>query len=283
MTRRWTTSTPLLAALALGCASNPPPPMIGGGTPERAPSGEVDRADEVRITLANSFRATATLTRRDSIILTLPDGRSQLQRMARSATISVQLAGDGQLRVRLDSLAFMPPLGEATRDAIGTTWQGALETDGIHGLRPDRRNGITEELTAAIQELLPAFPRAGARTGTAWQDTTESTRRVEIFDAKDQRRTTWKMDSATTLEGIEVHPLTVRERYEQLGEGKQAGRTMRMSAQGVRSATYYITRTGMVDRIVQVDSASRLITIPDTRQAIPTTQVVRTTVEWRYR
>lgn len=283
MTRRWTIPTPLLAALAIGCASNPPPPMIGGGAPVPTSAADSARANEVRVALATSFEATATLTRHDSIVLTLPDGRSQLQRMRRDARVSLQLARDGQLRIRLDSLAFTPPLGQAATGATGTTWRGSMGPDGIEDLRPDRRSGITEELTPALEELLPTFPRQGARTGDRWSDTTSTRRRVEIFDASDQRRTAWQMDSATILEGIEVHPLRVTERYEQLGEGDQAGRKMRMSAQGVRTATYYLTRTGLVDRIVQVDSASRLITIPDTRQAIPTTQVVRTTVVWRYR
>jgi hypothetical protein len=283
MTRPTAPLTLLGTLLAGACASNPPPPMIGG-SPASSPVtvAEAGRADAIRITLAQSFRATADIARRDSITLTLPDGRSQLQRMQRAARVSVQLGTDGQIRIRLDSLSFTPPLGDAARGAIGTVWRGRMGSTGIADLRPDRSNSLVEELTPTLGELLPALLRGGARAGDRWGDTTASRRRVEIFDATDQRRTQWTMAIAQTLEGIEVHPLTVSERYEQLGEGKQAGRSMRMSSQGSRTATYYMTRTGLVDRMMEVDSASRLITIPDTRQAIPTTQVVRTTVVWRY-
>jgi hypothetical protein len=58
---------------------------------------------------------------------------------------------------------------------------------------------------------------------------------------------------------------------------------MRMSSEGRRTSTYYLTVLGRPDALTQVDSASRLITIPSTRQAVPTTQVVRTRVEWEYR
>ena len=65
--------------------------------------------------------------------------------------------------------------------------------------------------------------------------------------------------------------------------GSAVRREMRMSSEGRRTSTYYVTMGGRVDALVQVDSASRLITIPSTRQAVPTTQVVRTRVAWVYR
>lgn len=276
---------PLL--LALACAGNPPPPMIGGGTPverraEVTSEPVSPAADKVRIAPATNYRATVRLERRDSITLTLPDGRTQLQENSRHARFTFQVSSRGDVQIRLDSLAFRPEVPAARQEAVGTTWQGRLGPHGIEELRPDRENGITRDMTSTVRTLLPDLQRSGVVVGTTWVDTVSSNRRVEIFDTKDERRGTWQIGPATTIDALIVHPIAVTEKYKQLGQGEQAGRPMTMSAQGSRVATYYSTVAGRIDQIVQVDSASRLITIPETRQAIPTTQVIRTKVTFRY-
>lgn len=280
---RVTQTIPLLALL-VACAGNPPPPMIGGPTIEHRAEAETPagREEVIRIAPATNYRATARLERRDSIVLTLPDGRRQVQQTSRNARFSLQVSARGDVQVRLDSLTFHPEVPNASREAIGTVWRGELGAHGIEELRPNRQNGVTRDMTSTVEDLLPALPRGGVTVGQRWTDTTRSTRRVEIFDAKDERRSTWRIGPARTIDALVVHPIDVTERYEQLGEGDQAGREMRMSAQGSRSATYYSTRAGRIDQMVQVDSANRLITIPETRQAIPTMQVIRTTVTFRY-
>ncbi|HET9066276.1 MAG TPA: hypothetical protein VFN22_10705 [Gemmatimonadales bacterium] len=280
-----TRSIPLLALL-VACAGNPPPPMIGGPTTEHRASAEpvtpAGKDEVIRIAPALNYRATARMERRDSIVLTLPDGKQQVQQNSRNARFSLQVSSGGEIQVRLDSLTFHPEVPNASREAIGTVWRGKLGAHGIEELRPNRENGVTRDMTSTVEDLLPALPRAGVMVGEHWADTTSTTRRVEIFNAKDERRSAWRVGPPRTMQSLVVHPVEVTERYEQLGEGEQAGREMRMSAQGSRSATYYTTKAGRIDQVVQVDSASRLITIPETRQAIPTMQVIRTTVTFRY-
>ncbi len=276
----------LLGCLA-GCAGTPPPPMIGGGpAPDRranaTDSASHDPDGTLRIAPALGYQAVARLERQDSIILTLPSGQRQIQQTSRTARFSLAVSPTGEVEVRLDSLHFTPDLGSAAAEAIGTRWQGQLDRHGLSELSANRDNGVVKDLTSAIAELFPILPRSGVAVGEQWADTSRSTRRVEIFDADDRRQGSWQLGRARSLDGLMVHPITAAETYEQLGEGEQAGRTMRMSAQGSRRATYYVTRAGRIDQIVQVDSASRLITIPETRQAIPTTQVIRTRVAFRY-
>lgn len=267
------------------CAGSTPPPMIGGATPTRRASADDPTSPDAtarRIAPAVGYRAVARLERRDSIVLTLPNGQKQVQRTSRAALFSIAVSPSGELEIRLDSLHFTPQMGTAAQEAVGARWRGRLEGHGATTLSADRDNGVIKDLTTTVAELFPHLPRSGVALGADWSDTSHTTRRVEIFDADDRRQGQWRVATARSLDGLMVYPVIGVERYEQLGEGEQAGRTMRMSAQGSRTVTYYVTRAGRTDQMTQVDSANRLITIPETRQAIPTMQVVRTRVEFRY-
>lgn len=275
------TSIPRLAPIALvlaACGGGPPP------EPSPVPSREVPagEAPPASVALALGYTATALLERNDSIVLTLPDGSRQVQRMGRHARFSIEVRSDGTVRVRLDSLALRPSTGNAGRDAVGTTWQGRLTPSGLESLRTSGSSALVADLGTAVAEFFPEIPGGGVAPGQRWSDTTESTRHVEIFEAQERRTSSWVAGQRSPRQGVTVQPIRVTERYEQLGDGEQAGREMRMSAQGSRLATYYLTMTGLVDALVEADSAARLITIPSTRQAVPTVQVTRTTVHFTY-
>lgn len=232
------------------------------------------------MTLSRGYGATAIVQRRDSIVLALPDGGRQLQQLSRDARFSFSVSDRGELRVRLDSLRLRPSGGRES-EVIGTTWTGRLGPSGVTDLRANRRGALVGELTVMVASLFPAIPQSGVASGDIWADTTRSRRQVEIFEASDDRITNWSVGRRTTRDGVLMLPITATENYQQLGEGEQAGREMRMSADGRRSTTYYVTVLGRVDRIISSDSANRLITIPASRQAVPTTQIVRIRVEFR--
>ncbi len=130
--------------------------------------------------------------------------------------------------------------------------------------------------------MFPALPSGGVLEGARWADTSETTLQVEVFEAQDHRVRRWEAAKRTPRDGVLSQPIRRTEEYEQLGKGDQAGREMRMSAQGSSKTTYYLLLTGKIDAIIQTDSASRLITIPSTRQAVPTIHVVRRTVMFEY-
>ncbi len=267
----------LLAALLVGCSSNPSPAPLP--SPSRAaPTQPGD--GPARVMLSVGYSGIAEVERRDSIILTLPDGGRQLQRLGRSARFSYSLSERGELRVRLDSLRLQPSAGREA-ELIGTTWTGRLTAEGITDVRANRRHPLIGELGVLVSELFPAIPRSGISSGDVWADTTRSKRQVEIFEADDDRITNWSVGRRTTRQGVLVLPVTATATYQQQGEGEQAGREMRMTADGRRSTTYYVTIPGRLDAIVATDTANRLITIPASRQAVPTTQIVRTRVRFR--
>lgn len=267
------------AALTLACSSNPPPkPAPTRSAPARPPA-----EGPARVVMATGYTGTAILERNDSIILSLPNGGRQVQRLSRRARFAVSVTDRGEVRVRLDSLVFRPSAAGSEREAVGATWTGRLSAAGLGDVRSDRRSTVVAEMTQAVRDLFPALPRSGVTTGDRWADTTKGRRQVEIFEATDERVVSWTVARRNPRSGILVLPVTASENYTQLGQGEQAGREMRMSSEGRRTSTYYIAMNGRTDAIVQVDSASRLITIPSTRQAVPTTQVVRTRVGWDYR
>lgn len=273
------TSLAVLAAL-VGCASSAPPPPRTA--PVRRPADAPAERPTV-VTTAFDYRGVVLVDRRDSIILTLPDGGRQVQRMSRHVRLSLTVERDGDLRLRLDSVAYVPSAGANERDAVGTNWIAELRPgEGVRDVRADRRSAIASEIGEMIRDLLPALPRDGASTGSTWADTSASRRQVEIFEARDERVSRWSAGRVTTRSGVQLLPVTRSATYTQLGEGSQAGREMRMSSEGRSTTTYYLTAGGLVDEIEISDDATRLITIPSTRQAIPTRQVVRTTVRFEY-
>ena len=261
----------------------------GGGRSEPAttpsPSeGPVATPAPPRVALATGYDASAIIEHRDSVFIALPDGTTQVQVAERHVRFTVRVAGNGDVEVQLDSMAGRPAVPNAGYDLLGATWHGRLTRDGLDGLSgPADETPLGGHVAAQVAMLFPAVPRGGASVGERWADTTGSDRRVEIFRAADQRRALWEVGEPVTRDGIETVPVSVREEYEQLGRGEQAGREMRMTAQGVRSATYYVSIIGRIDGMVARDSAQRLITIPSTRQAIPTTQVVRTEIRWEFK
>jgi hypothetical protein len=70
---------------------------------------------------------------------------------------------------------------------------------------------------------------------------------VDVFRATETRTRSWTAEETIDLNGVQVHPIRVREEFEQLGRGSQAGREMTMTAQGSRSGNYYVTLDGRVD------------------------------------
>lgn len=270
----WVAFSLLLAAgCAAGRVETRPDPVVE--------SGRTRTAAAPPFTLATGWTASVTVERRDSVLLTLPSGDSQLQRYGRHARFLVTVADDGSTTVRLDSLVFRPSAGSAGTDAVGTTWTGSLAPGGFDHVNPSRRSRVTDELGSMVRELFPVVPRSGVRVGDQWIDSVTATRQVEIFQSEDHRVGEWSVGEAIVRRGIGVMPIRVHEQYEQLGHGEQTGREMTMTAQGTRKSTYYIDREGMLIEAVHSDSATRLITIPSSRQIIPTIQFISTEIRFR--
>jgi hypothetical protein len=267
-------AVPLALLLGAAACSSSPPPVT-------RPS--VNRAGPVRPTatrLTTQWQARVALEQRDSLVLTLPNGSKQVQRLGRQARFTLTLA-NGTFTVRLDSLQLAPAAADITREAIGTTWTGKLGAFGrIESLASSKGGIVAEELTTVVASLLPALPRGGAVAGEVWADTTNRTLRVEIFRAEDRRIARWRANAATEVQGLRLVPIQLREEFEQIGRGTSSGREMTMTAQGSRTGAYFLTPDGRVERAAMVDSIAKLITIPSTKQSIPTMQYTRTQISY---
>lgn len=265
----------LLAGLlgAAACSKSTPPvtrPAPRDATPARPAATR----------LTTQWQSRVLLEQRDSLVLTLPNGSKQVQRLGRQARFSLTVA-NGNFTVRLDSLRLAPASEEVSREAVGATWTGKLGAFGrLEALSASKGGMLVEELTTVVAALLPTLPRGGASAGEVWADTTKRTIRVEIFRAEDRRIARWRANTATEIQGLRLVPVQLREEFEQIGRGVSSGREMNMTAQGSRTGAYFMTLDGRVERAVLVDSITKLITIPSTRQSIPTMQYSRTQINY---
>ena len=249
--------------------------------PEAAPRPAArPSASSSTVTLRRDWSTLVTMQRNDSIVLTMPDGNRQVQRQSRNARFTLTLT-PGAIRVRLDALTLTPALGDIANEVVGTTWTGRVSGSGrISGLQASRGTALADEMSSVVEALLPRLPDGTVRPGLTWQDSATAPVRVDIFRTTERRASRWNSGERTERDGIDVIPVRVRETYEQFGRGSQAGRQMTMTAQGRRVATYYVTLDGRVDGAVMQDSVAKFITIPDTRQSIPTMQFARTTLQY---
>ena len=265
----------LLAGLlgAAACSKSTPPvtrPAPRDATPARPAATR----------LTTQWQSRVLLEQRDSLVLTLPTGSKQVQRLGRQARFSLTVA-NGNFTVRLDSLRLAPASEEVSREAVGATWTGKLGAFGrLEAMSASKGGILVEELTTVVAALLPTLPRGGASAGEVWADTTNRTIRVEIFRADDRRIARWRANTATEIQGLRLVPVQLREEFEQIGRGVSSGREMNMTAQGSRTGAYFMTLDGRVERATFADSITKLITIPSTRQSIPTMQYSRTQISY---
>ncbi len=221
------------------------------------------------------------MQRADSLILTLPDGSRQLQRISRAARISFEIAANNSFTATLDSMSVSPAAESAVAAAIGTRWTGKVNGAGrIEGVQISRSSALGDDLTRTIRSLIPLVPFDGRRVGSSWADTTSGTVQVEVFRTNERRTRKWTAGERTERGGVAVYPVRVREEFEQVGKGSQAGREMTMTAQGSRTGYYYMTVDGRVEGAVLQDSTAQFITIPAAHQTVPTMRYSRTTLRF---
>lgn len=263
---------PLAALLACGGPAEPET------TPAPRPASAPSRAT---VLLRSGWGAVVTMQRQDSLVLTLPDGARQLQRVGRTARFAIDIGSNNTFTATLEALTLQPPAAEAVAEVLGTKWSGRITGAGrIEGLRISRASPLGDDLTAAVRSLLPPVPFAGIGVGRSWKDTLSGSVQVEVFRTQEQRVRSWFAGDRVDRNGIAVYPVRVREDFEQLGRGSQAGREMNMTAQGSRVGYYYMTIDGRVDGASLQDSVAQFITIPAMKQTIPTMRYTRTTLRY---
>lgn len=256
------------AVVLAACAGAPPvaPPLqpIGGPT----------------ISVEKNWHVRVLVERDDSIVLVLPSGDRQLQQFHRSAVFTLGTDGDGTVSLRLESLTVLPTDVAAHATPLVAAWTGRADDTRVNALHVSAGGALADELTALVRNLLPRFPAGGAHAQTTWTDSAAGKLRVDIFTANERRAATWtagRFNRDATGTSLAVR---VRENYEQLGTGWQGGQKITMTSQGSRSGLYYSTNNGRLTSAQLTDSANMLISIPDTRQVVPTRRYSRASVRF---
>lgn len=265
----------MAAVLTLGTACHPAPPPAPH--PEAAPPAAATPPAPSRVGLRGGWNGHVLYRRADSIILALPGGEKQVQQLGRAAGFSLRIGEPVAVTIRLDTLAFLPATAGST-EAVGTTWTGRLTGSRLGPLSTTGSGPLIGDLSQTVENLFPRLPTEGVTVGMRWRDSNTVERQLGVFRVLEDRRGEWEAGQVTDRGGVKVVPITVHETQELRGQGNQAGRVMNMTAQGVRSTTYYVTLSGRLDGLVQRDSAAILVSIPDTRQVVPTVRIGRVTV-----
>ncbi len=220
------------------------------------------------------------LVQEDSILVTAGTGERQLERRRHRAVIRVSLSRGSTLRIVLDSLVLIPATTPVPAGLIGTVWTARLGSEGeTTDLTPNRRTGMTDDLSAVFRLLLPPIPPRGLSAGMRWSAPLARQANVHVFGVTESGESAWEVGAAMRDGPLNLLPIALRESYEQIGNGTQAGRTMTMTAQGVRRAAWQVRLDGLVDRAEIRDSSVNLITIQGTRQAVPAVEIRNTRLQ----
>ena len=232
------------------------------------------------IALRQGWHALVLVQRNDSIVLTLPSGDKQVQRFDRRAGFTLSIDGDGQVSLRLDSLGFRPKPAKPSDVPVGTTWTGRAGDIRVNAMRASSGGDPAAELTAMVRNLLPRLPAGGVRARMTWVDSATGDVRVDVFKASEHRMASWSTGTMSDRSGVQILPVLLKEDFEQLGDGSQGGHRLTMTSQGRRIGTYYLTSEGKLSGAQLDDSVAMLISIPDSRQVVPTIRYARTLVRY---
>lgn len=267
----------LFVAPILLVSCQPPSPPVTTPTPPRdAPL--VTTPGVVR--LLPDWERQMVLVQEDSILVTAGNGDRQLELRRHRAVIRVSLRRGDSLRVVLDSLVRTPAATPVPAGLIGTVWTARIGREGeTTDLTPDRRTEMTDDLSAVFRLLLPPIPPRGVSAGMRWSAPLARQANVHVFRVTESGQGAWEVGTEERDGPLRLLPMTLRENYEQIGSGTQGGRSMTMTAQGVRRIAWRLRFDGLVDHAEIRDSSANLITIQGTRQAVPAVEIRNTRLQ----
>ena len=228
-----------------------------------------------------TWRSLVQFDRTDSIVLTLPAGATQVQRMSRHATFTLTVGPQAAVTVRLDSLAMSAAPGPTSPGVVGTVWTGRMLGSKVEWLTSSGAGPVVEDLRVDVEGLFPSLPPHGVSAGTRWADTSTTKGRVDIFETTQRLVMKWAAGSDTSVAGSAVLPLQATGELEQTGKGSGAGVAMTMTGQGSRSYMYYLSKSGQVRLVVRKDSMNVLISVPVSHQLVPTVRLIRSRATFR--
>lgn len=261
----------LFAIAATACAGKAAPTI----TPR--PVARIPAHPETLL-LPQVWRSRVQFDRTDSIILTLPAGATQVQRLTRHALFTLTVGPRSEVTLRLDSLAMTPAPEPASLPLVGAVWTGRMLGTRVDWQTTAGSGYMIEDLGVDVAGFFPRLPPGGVAAGARWSDTSTIKGRVDIFETTQRLTTRWVAEADTAISGATMLPLRAVGALEQSGKGSEAGIGMTMTGQGSRSCIYYLSRDGRVGLAIRRDSVSVLISIPSSHQLVPTLRLIRSRV-----
>ena len=202
--------------------------------------------------LRRDWRTTVIAERDDSIILTMPSGDHQLQRIHRVATFTLTTAANGAVSIHLDSVRTEP---------VGSS-------------------GGAQDVAGLVQQIVPRIPNTGARPNSLWLDSANGPTSTDIFKVSERRNGTWSTGNLTRVSGGQTMAVRLREDFEQIGSGSNDRQLLTYTSQGRRTGTYYVESGGRLLSAQLRDSATISIGVPATRGVMSGTRVTRTEIRF---
>ncbi len=224
------------------------------------------------------WSAAVTLSRNDSIVLTMPGNETQLQQTSRRAAFTLTVDQRGGMTLRLDSLSLVPFPERASIPMVGTVWTGRMLGNRVEWYATAGAGPVIENLTTDIAGFFPHLPAGGVSPSSRWSDTSTSRGRVDIFETSERSTANWVAGADTLILGQPGLLITEERSLEQSGKGAEGSMTMSMTGQGVRSNTYYLRTSGEISSVTRRDSMAVLISVPASHQLVPTTRFIRSKV-----
>jgi hypothetical protein len=273
-----------LLLLLAGCASG------GSGAPARpqparpAPKPNIDPGRlvpepdlVVAYPRAGGGLNRYALTRRDSVVITMPTGETQTQLSARTAFVTLTwIATDSatQLTATVDSLQPDSGFGLtlAQDSARGLRLTGQRDRFGrVSSLEATVRSTAGDQLRDEITLLFPPLPEGGARAGAVWSDTTVGEARVTAFESTETAVVEATAGAVVALPGTGAAGLeieAVRHRSAQ-GEITQFDQPMQLESTGLDSLNYLVAPDGRVFSAEGRRRTDVLVTLPAIGQSVP--------------
>lgn len=228
--------------------------------------------------MALDWSATVTLTRHDSIVLTLPGNQTQLQQTSRHAAFTLTVDRRGAVTLRLDSMELVPYPERASIPMVGTVWTGRTVGNRVVWEATAGAGPVIENLSADIADFFPRLPAGGVSPSTRWSDTSTSRGRVDIFEVSQHVTAKWVASAERVIDGKPGLVVTEVRLLEQTGKGEDGSMAMSMTGQGSGSMTYHLLKNGEISSVARQDSLAVLISVPATHQLVPTVRFIRSRV-----
>ncbi len=217
------------------------------------------------------------MSRRDSIVATMPTGESQVTVLGRTAFLTLTwIAADSgtRLTATVDSVladSAVPTPRALLDSARASRWTTLRLPNGrLTPLTGGARSLVSDQVRDQLGLLFPLLPAAGVRAGDTWSDTATAPGRVSFFEATEQGYSSYTAEVGTV--GGTLAVTAVRERSA-AGEGTQFGQPITVSATGTDTLHYTLGTNAAVLLVTGWRETSVTVQLPSIGQTVPAQEI----------